>query len=209
MPLFLNHRALFVHIPKCGGDTFSQAMRQAGDAPFLFVPDGSVMTNGHTPQHLTWRELCQMGWSTPPDFRVVALVRHPVDRVLSAYRYIYLARPDLVHWAQSPTQFLDHFFSPDPQIRLRFDHHNLGLLPFLRNAEGGVEDSIEIWHVADMDELLATFGLPPVPENARRNVTPRGSKWSSADLDRVGREVAEDLVWFEAQFPNIAASELP
>lgn len=207
MPLFFNHRLLFLHIPKCGGDTFSQAMRQAGDAPFLFVPDGSVMTNGHTPQHLTWRELCQMGWSTPSDFRVVALVRHPVDRVLSAFRYIHLARPDLAPLASSPTEFLNHFFSADPQVRIQFDHHNLGILPFLRNAEGEVGEGIEIWHVSEMDALLATFGLPPVPKESRRNVTPPGPNWSATDLARVRREVAEDLVWFESRFPHIDEAE--
>ena len=202
MPLFLRHRVLFLHIPKCGGDTFSHALRRAGDPPFLFVPDGSVLTNGHTPQHMTWRELCAAGWQTPSDFRVLTFVRHPLDRVLSAFRYIHLARPDLVHMAKTPSQFLDHFYSTDPVVKLRFDHHNLGILEFLKNAEGQIDPEIEIHHMTEMDQVLESLGLPAVPNSERRNVTQEQMSFSQSDLDRIGQILESELIWYQSRFPK-------
>lgn len=207
MPLFLNHRVLFLHIPKCGGDTFSHALRGAGDPPLFFVPDGSVLVNGHTPQHMTWREWCSVGWSMPAGFRVLAFVRHPVDRVMSAYRYVHLARPDLVHLAETPSAFLDNFFSPDPAVRLRFDHHNLGILDFVRNAAGEVDEAIELWHISEMDEALATLGLPAIAPSERRNVTVQDDGFTARDLERVRGYVVEDLAWYEERFGAYPSSD--
>lgn len=202
VPLFLCHRVLLLHIPKCGGDTFSHALRKAGDPPFLFVADGSVLTNGHTPQHMTWRELCQAGWNTPPDFRVIAFVRHPVERVLSAYRYIHLARPDLVHMAKNPAQFMDYFFSRDATLRKRFDHHNMAIIEFLKDAEGNIEESIEIHHISEMNAVLESLGLSGVAENERRNVTSVNADFQPRHLRRIRKTMEADIAWFEARFPQ-------
>ena len=200
--MFLNHRVLFLHIPKCGGYTFSHALSRADDPPLFFVPDGSVLVNGHTPQHMTWREWRSVGWSAPKGFRAIAFVRHPVDRVMSAYRYVHLARPDLVHLAETPSAFLNHFFSPDPAVRLRFDHHNLGMLDFLRNEGGEVDPAIELWHISEMDEALASLGLPAVEVSQRRNVTESTDVFTERDVVRIHEHVAEDLQWYQSRFAS-------
>ena len=206
MPLFLQHKVLFIHIPKCGGDTFSSRLAAAGDAPFLHVPDGAVMVNGHTPQHLTWRELTQMGWKTPPGFRVVTLVRHPVDRVVSAYRYAKHFRSELRPYTWTPGEFLAHFFTSDPDVFRQFDQHNVPMQAFLHDAAGQVDPAIEIWHLGQMDALLASFGLPPVPSKERKNVSPKEERFEPLELWEIRDRVKDDLAWFTSRFPDIPES---
>lgn len=205
MPLFLRNKLLFIHIPKCGGDTINQALRVAGDEPFLFVEDGSILVNGHTPQHLTWREFLAAGWQTPPDFRVAALVRHPIDRVLSAYRYVLCYRTDLQYLGTTPKDFLASFLSSDPLIGRKYDNHNLGLLDFLRDASGKVDSSIFCMALQDMSLWLAELGLPNIEPPQYKNVT-KGLRefpeFSPCEIARIREHYSEDIQWFENNFPH-------
>lgn len=211
MPLFLKHRLLFIHIPKCGGDTVTHALARAGDPPFLFVADGSVMVNGHTPQHMVLSEFRRAGWSAANGFRVASLIRHPLDRVMSAFRYIHLARPDLLPLAPDPSRFLDHFLSHDDAAHRRFDNHNLGLLDFLAGDDGIVDPSIVIRPLAAMAEWLDMLGLPPIEASERRNVTAHLSglpAFSRADIDRVMEYYARDLDWIARFAPELRCEAL-
>lgn len=204
MPLFFRHRLLFIHIPKCGGDTVNYGLRAAGDKPFLFVANGSVMVNGHTPQHMVWRELKKAGWSGKTGFRVAALVRHPVDRVLSEFRYIHVKRPDLVPFATDPSRFLDAFLSSDRETSVRFDNHNLGLLDFLRDRDGEIDPTIHIRPVQEMDRWLAELGLPRISAADRQNVTREVTHlpaFRATDIDRILEHYSQDVLWFEQRFP--------
>jgi len=209
MPIFYAQRLLFIHIPKCGGDTVTYHLRSHSSPPFLFVDDGSVMVNGHTPQHMTWREILQAGWKTPPEFRIVTLVRHPIERVLSEYRYIRMFRKDLLAYAESPSAFLDAFLEDSVAARRRFDNHNVSILEFLKNQDGYLDPNIEIYLVDEMNSLMGSLGLPPVPANTRRNVTSAmaeeawSHKFSVADIDRIAKRYQEDIDWFENRFPAV------
>ncbi len=206
MPLFLKNKLLFIHIPKCGGDTINYALKTEGDAPFLFVSDGSVMLNQHTPQHATYRELMQMGWTLQPDFRVAALVRHPVERVLSAFRYIQLFRKDLIKYAVTPDEFLNYFLSNKTEFTNVFDNHNKGLLDFLVNENGVVDPSIYIRPIKDVDIWLKDLGLPIISSNQRRNVTCNLSSsfptFTQKNIEQIEDFYKEDILWFENNFSS-------
>jgi hypothetical protein len=209
MPLFLKHKLLFIHIPKCGGSTVTEGLRNAGDSPFLFVADGSVMINGHTPQHATWQELQKAGWRTPPGFRVAALVRHPIERALSAFRYIHKARTDLVPFAKTPTEFLDHFLSRAPENILRFDNHNKSVLEFLINANGQVDSEIYIQPISNLRVWASELNIPPSIAELRINNTDEVAAetlFSSSEIQRIGDFYAEDINWFDTQFPSLYTS---
>ena len=187
----------------------TQFLREHDDPPFLFIPDGSVMVNGHTPQHLTWKELLKLGWSPSNRFKVAALVRHPVDRVISEFRYIHISRPDLVGVAATPSSFLDAFLSNDSTSNTLFDNHNLSILEFLEDESGRVDPVIDIRPVQEMDHLMASLGLPAVPPASLKNVTQR-SNWQDSkfvflpeDIDRIVTFFARDMAWFTLHFPHI------
>jgi len=212
MPLFLRHTLLFIHIPKCGGDTVSHHLRNHGDPPFLFVDDGAVMVNGHSPQHMTWGEILQAGWSNPPAYRVATLVRHPVERVLSEYRYIHAFRPDLQSHAENPTRFLDAFLEDTQAARARFDNHNASIREFLGNHASTPDPCIDIYPTDAMDELIKSLGLPSVPITARRNVTCTAadevskSGFTQHHISRIVERYKEDILWFESRFPQATGS---
>lgn len=209
MPLFLKNRLLFIHIPKCGGDTLTFHMRSNGDEPFLFVADGAVMVNGHTPQHMTWKELLSCGWKTPSDFRIAATVRHPVDRVISEYQYARVYRPDLVDSHMSPKAFLDDFLRSTYDASKKYDNHNLGLLEFLTNESEAIDQAIEVYEIHQMDELVSSLNLPKIDPRQRRNVTQqKGDYWNShgfddEDISRIQEFYKDDLHWIARIFPNI------
>lgn len=209
MPLFLRNQLLYIHIPKCGGDSVSHFLRRHDDPPFLFIPDGSVMVNGHTPQHLTWKEILKLGWSPSNHFKVAALVRHPIDRVISEFRYIQIFRPDLVGIAATPSSFLDAFLSSDPTSNTLFDNHNLSILEFLEDESGQVDPAIDIRPVQEMDQLMASLGLPAIPPAEFKNVTKGSDRLDSTfvfhpkDIDRIVKFFARDMDWFTSRFPHI------
>ena len=208
MPVFIRNRFLHIHIPKCGGDSISHFLRFHDDPPFLFIPDGSVRINGHTPQHLTWKEYLKLGWSPHNGFKVVTLVRHPIERVISEFRYIHSHRPDLVKIAATRKTFLDAFLTKDPASRKMFDNHNLGILDFLENESGQIDPIIDIRPVHQMSDLMRSFGLPSVPETERRNVT-----WKSKgkeekyiflpeEIERIETFYSRDISWYQLNFPQ-------
>ncbi len=208
MPVFIRNRFLHIHIPKCGGDTISHFLRINNDPPFLFIPDGSVRVNGHTPQHLTWKEYLKLGWSPDNGFKVVTLVRHPIDRVISEFRYIHSHRPDLVKIAATRKTFLDAFLTRDPSSQKMFNNHNLGILDFLENESGQIDPIIDIRSVQQMSELMRSLGLPPVPETARRNVTWKAKGkdekyiFLPEEIERIATFYSRDINWYKSNFSD-------
>ncbi len=206
MPLFIKNKLFFIHIPKCGGDTINFALKDSGDPPFLFVADGSVMVNNHTPQHITYRELSQLGWSASNGFRLAALVRHPLERVLSAYRYASLFRKDLSTYTKTPDEFLKNFLSNDPESNRIFDNHNKGLLDYLTNENGIIDPGIYIRPLWEFDLWLRDLGLEKISFNQRKNVTSNlGSSlptFSQEQIEKIKDFYQEDISWFEKNFPR-------
>lgn len=215
MPIFFKNNLLFIHIPKCGGDTVTHHLHRYGDPPFLFVADGSVMINGHTPQHMTWLELLNAGWRTPPGFRVAALVRHPVDRVISEFQYIKVYRPDLKDSTLNPTSFLDEYLHDAPYTAARFDNHNLGIHDFLSGPDGEIDTTIDIYPINEMDRMVESLGLPQIRPENRRNVTGGISPetgfqpFSQADIGRIIERYRRDIEWLKANLPQLKSDWLP
>lgn len=212
MPIFLKHRLLFLHIPKCGGDTITDHLSKHGDPPFLFVDDGAVMVNGHTPQHMTWSEMLKAGWKWSSDFKVAALVRHPVDRVISEFHYLRSRSPDPCGVLESPSNFLDDFLSLNSSNLARYDNHNLPMLEFLKDTNRNVDHRIDLYTTQDMDGLMRSIGLPPVVPSSRRNVTAgtparlRSQSFLHREIQRILSFYRDDVEWFQSRFPNCLGS---
>lgn len=120
MPLFLKNKIVFIHIPKTGGSSFTQVLRQNGDNPVFH----HGFLNGHSAQHTTFRELKELNL-IPEGFKIVSIIRHPYERFVSEYNY----RKEYVPLQQ----FADRLFFHTED----WDNHNLGSSRFLdeSNAE--------------------------------------------------------------------------
>lgn len=81
---------LFIHIPKCGGTTVAEVM-QANQWHISFHDEG--LDNSLNPfckcppQHLEFRQLSQIFDVDKLHGRIVTIVRHPTERIISAYKW--------------------------------------------------------------------------------------------------------------------------
>lgn len=81
----------FAHVPKCGGSSIEDYLRQRFgrlallDRRYLSGPPDARWSRT-SPQHVDWATLMQL---FPEDFfaDTFVVVRHPVDRAISAYRF--------------------------------------------------------------------------------------------------------------------------
>jgi hypothetical protein len=86
MPIFETAagRVLFIHVPKTGGSTIEYELRQ--HHPISMSSNSVWPGYQSTPQHLHSGPLIEL--FQPGDFvYVFAVVRHPVDRICSAYNW--------------------------------------------------------------------------------------------------------------------------
>jgi Sulfotransferase family. len=150
------HTILFLHIPKCGGSSVVETFRAAGYETELEIrgkPIRSFMRT--TPQHLTCSDLRSMVRFDQIE-KVFAVVRHPVDRLLSEYRWTHRETeptnlPDVNDWLQETLAIVaddithqDNHFRPmvtffDPSIAVEIFpiEHSLNAICsyFLNNSD--------------------------------------------------------------------------
>jgi hypothetical protein len=130
------HTILFLHIPKCGGSSVVETFRAAGYETELEIrgkPIRSFMRT--TPQHLTCSDLRSMVRFDQID-RVFAVVRHPVDRLLSEYRWTHrewlsnnlaIAADDITYQDNHFRPMVD-FFDPGIPVEIFPIEHSLNAI---------------------------------------------------------------------------------
>ncbi len=128
MPLYLKNKIVFVHIPKTGGTSFGNTMRELGDDR---VFNGiKTLINGHSAQHSTFQELKGLTL-VPKDFRVVSVVRNPYTRFLSKYN-----EQCTFNGYKGTTEDFSRKFFADSYAE--WDSHNMPMHMFLEGAEDAI-----------------------------------------------------------------------
>lgn len=94
--LSLKHKFIFLHIPKTGGTSVKKALEHVSEdiRPHLISQAKDYvakrLANGLStnPPHLCLNSAAEMLDINLEDFIVVCVVRHPVDRIVSYYKYL-------------------------------------------------------------------------------------------------------------------------
>lgn len=167
-----HHQCVFIHIPKCGGQSVEQAflddlgLSWKQRAPLLLKPNPDPAQGPPFLSHLTFREYLDLGYLTPKemaDFFSFALVRNPYHRVVSFYRFLGYdcALPFETFVQRTLPQLLEpgaalHYF-----VRPQLD--------FLLNTLGeiGPKAVIRLEDGAAIQACLERFGLKALPHRNR------------------------------------------
>mgnify|MGYP003350421959 FL=1 len=108
---------LFVHVPKCGGTSVLQAIRETHPEPLGLELNGDQFVDKRTILESVadrlpaarvvfgHRVFAGLARSMPQPARMVTVLRDPVDRAISHYNYILTRPPDrqLAHGALTPS----------------------------------------------------------------------------------------------------------
>ena len=140
MPLFQKSKICFIHIPKCGGTTFTTAMRSKLKDIVSFYNNSFKPSSNkeHSPQHSTYLELKNI---IPDDYRVIASIRDPYERFLSEYRW--RIKGGMVKKDISQIDFAKSLFLSDRW----WDNHDKSQSYFI----SGGEAIIELIKINEMD----------------------------------------------------------
>jgi hypothetical protein len=91
------HRTIFIHIPKCGGQSIENAflndlgLSWEDRAPLLLARNRNQRIGPPRLAHLTGADYIRYFYATPAQFEeyyTFSVVRNPVDRVISAYSHL-------------------------------------------------------------------------------------------------------------------------
>lgn len=109
MPIFSlpnKKEVLFVHIPKNGGTSIEQSFKNFC-VPKLLTPGPPPFLNC-SPQHLTIKDLCLLGFK-PKEFDYsFAVVRNPYKRIESEYFYNIHIKASAIDFKTSTISHVDH-----------------------------------------------------------------------------------------------------
>lgn len=150
----------FAHIPKCGGSSVEAMMGRAFGAPaFLrkgFRPRPTEWT-ASSPQHVAAADLAKL---FPASFfdASVALVRNPVARLASAFRFQRDAERRIAKDATFGSWLQSIFASPDRRAE-EFDNHTCSQLAFL-------PEGTKVFRIEDQLEDFTTFLQKFLPGDA-------------------------------------------
>ncbi|MEO1678128.1 MAG: sulfotransferase family 2 domain-containing protein [Pseudomonadota bacterium] len=216
MPFFLHDGRIhvFLHVPKAAGTTIEDALsRRFGPLGLFHPPHFSapprLRWSRTSPQHVTADDLLKL---VPREMIAssFAVVRHPVDRVISAYHHLngYQRLPvglSLEAWFR-------HYAALAPSHPFAFDNH-------LRPQTDFLLDDTKVFRLEDglapvLDHVEATFG--PVPAggpapadepdaphlNAAREADPRGAELDDQSLTPAF--LAELRAFYAAEFDRFA-----
>lgn len=156
MPIFLNNKLLFIHIPKTGGTSIEKFIEDNGDVMAFYTFSGSIFVNSHTPQHCTYKEYESFNF-LKSGMRIFTIVRNPEERVISEFFYIHKYRPDIRKYFKNFEEYLQLFLSYE-NLTL-FDNHNLSQYDYLKNQKGEIDMKIKIFKFFDHKEIENYLGM--------------------------------------------------
>ncbi|MCF8405741.1 MAG: sulfotransferase family protein [Bacteroidales bacterium] len=194
MPLFVNNKLLFIHIPRTGGTSIEKFLESKGDTANLFTATGAIFINGHTPQHCTFRELEDLGFISD-DVRIFSILRNPINRAISDYFYFRDHRPDIFDLFKNFTGFLDLYL--DPENYPLFDNHNLSNYEYLADHTGIISEKITIFKFFNIPEIEKFLGFEGLGRFNHYKTAKGNLEINKRNLKRMKNYFSEDFNLFD------------
>lgn len=194
MPLFINNKLLFIHIPRTGGTSIERFLESKGETIGLFTDSGSIFINGHTPQHCTYRELECLGLVSD-DVKIFTILRNPIDRAVSNYYYLRDHRPDIFHLFKNFTGYLKLYLNEKNSPV--FDNHNLSNYEYLKDHSGVISERITMFRFFDISEIERFLGFEGLRNFNHYRTTKSPLEISRKNLNWMKEYYHEDFKLFE------------
>ena len=197
-----------VHIPKCAGTSFRHVLQEmfgrllwanyGDDFSRAAVPAGTQCIHGHF-NALAYSEI----W---PEARVLTMVRHPVQRVVSNYHH-FRREPDGRNSAsirlQAERMTLRQFAELD-EVRNEITRYTAGLRPadfaYVGVAERFAESVLLLRRTLGVDKAISAIRDNVNPDRMTENY-----ELSAVDFDHIAELNSVDLEWYEAAVRNFDA----
>jgi hypothetical protein len=153
MPISYTYNIVFIHIPKCAGTTIEKILGTCTVREYYSLRKKAEQWNSKTPQHLTYLELkneLNINWS---DYYAFSVVRNPYSRFVSEYNYrkslfSKTKRPE--HDPKTFSEFILNLNMETGERILAFDGHLETQSSFLKNSNGLIEPSIQIFNFENL-----------------------------------------------------------
>lgn len=159
MPAIFEDNIFFIHIPKTGGSSIESFLESHNKKISLNCEDGSISVNYHSPQHMTFREIENLGLDLP-GLNFFTILRDPVQRTISEYFYIKKYSLPVGDSFDDFDGFLDLFLN---RINCElFDNHNLSTYDFLIDNNGNINNNIikfDFFDIPSIEKFLRLKGL--------------------------------------------------
>lgn len=194
MPLFLEKKLFFIHIPKTGGTSVEKFLTDNNNQISFFTSTGSVFINGHTPQHITFREIQNLGIDKD-EFLFFTIIRNPVERVISEYKWLC----DTNWHTRNKTKigedwnfdiFLEHFLNYDNSSI--FDNHNLSNFDYIVNLKGEIDNRIQLVNFFDIEKIEKIVGYSGLKNYREYKGNSHPIELNSNHIDKIKRFYSDD-----------------
>lgn len=187
MPISYNYKKIFIHVPRCGGNSVCKALNidsleELVSSDFikhtsLFVEKKKFnlyeynMCIYKSPQHLTYYELEKI---LPPiyflNFSIFSIVRNPYERLVSEYKYLMNICKDekyKIIEECSFESFLENLKMHQLDRNRKFNGHLETQTDYLVDSSGNISKNIKIYKFENIkecfDDILKDIKIEIIP----------------------------------------------
>lgn len=207
MPISYTYNTIFIHVPKCAGTTIEKIIGTCTEPEYFSFSKTMFPNQIKTPQHFTYLELKEklnIDWSK---FYAFSVVRNPYARMVSEYKHRQFVFSKTKRPEDDPRNFSEFLtrltLNQNERISV-FDGHLEKQSDFLKNENGAIESSIEIFKFENLDpcwnKLKQKTGIQFINgywSRRSEDLTPYQSFYNPITADFVYQFYKEDFENFE------------
>jgi hypothetical protein len=172
MPYYKNLNILFIHIPKTGGSSLEEYLKEKATQTLFCtsIENNILFQKFHIKtgslQHLTYKQIYYYKKQLEVDFneslKIITIVRNPYHRIVSDLFYFNLidknTSSEIVYKI-----IVKYIFDK------KYDYHNIPQYMFLLDNNNEIHPKITIFRTENLNEYLYNYGFTDFNKNAVKN----------------------------------------